>query len=208
MTGISPSRPSSEPTPRKDSTFGAYETTFIPHATDLLRLASLLAIPAAWFAAGPLSALTMFLVCGGTWALRYYAQTRWEDIAGQLMLLFAGAFSVLSTYERVGWLDLLIHFLVLLVLSKVLYNVLLRHRLLDPAGTRRQSQGVALAVIGMGALLAVLWEIGEWVGHTFINEEVGVGYDDTIGDLVAGLLGSMVAASWIHMQSLRRFRDE
>ena len=47
---------------------------------------------------------------------------------------------------------------------------------------------------GLGATAAVLWEIGEWAGHTFLDPSIYVGYADTVGDLAAGLAGSVVAA--------------
>ncbi|MET0872866.1 MAG: hypothetical protein ABWX89_11090 [Paeniglutamicibacter terrestris] len=179
----------------------AYEQIFVPHLGDALRLVALLAIPAAWIVSGPLSALTMLLVSGGTWALRYYSRTRREDLAGQIVLLLGGAFSVLGTYKVVEWLDLVVHLLMLAVLTKTLANMLVHHAMLPDASTRRQAAGILVAVTGLGVLLAVLWEIGEWAGHTFINPDVGVGYEDTLGDLVAGTLGSLIAAFWFHGSS-------
>ncbi|UNX54812.1 hypothetical protein MF406_00445 [Georgenia sp. TF02-10] len=41
----------------------------------------------------------------------------------------------------------------------------------------------------------MLWELGEWVGHTYGDPEIHVGYDDTVGDLAAGLLGSLLAGA-------------
>ncbi|WP_051059788.1 hypothetical protein [Paeniglutamicibacter gangotriensis] len=177
---------------------GAYEQTFVPHLGDAVRLATLLAIPAAWVISGPLSALTMLLVCGGTWLTRYYSRTRNEDLAGSVVLLLGGAFSVLGTYKAIDWLDLVVHGLMLVILTKLLTNMLVHHEMLPAAEDRRQAAGILLAVTSMGVLLAVLWEIGEWIGHTFINPEVGVGYDDTLGDLAAGLLGALAAALWSH----------
>jgi hypothetical protein len=175
-----------------------YEQIFVPHLGDALRLVALSAIPAAWIVSGPLSALTMLLVSGGAWALRYYSQTRSEDLAGQIVLLLGGAFSVLGTYKVVEWLDLVVHLVMLAVLTKTLTNMLVHHAMLPDASTRRQAAGILVAVTGLGVLLAVLWEIGEWAGHTFVNPEVGVGYEDTLGDLVAGSLGSLIAAFWFH----------
>lgn len=185
----------------------AYEQIFVPHLGDALRLVALLAIPAAWIVSGPLSALTMLLVSGGTWAFRYYSPTRSEDLAGQTVLLLGGAFSVLGTYREVEWLDLVVHLLMLAVLTKTLANMLVHHAMLPDASTRRQAAGILVAVTGLGVLLAVLWEIGEWAGHTFINPEVGVGYEDTLGDLVAGSLGSLISAFWFHGSALSRRRS-
>lgn len=179
-------------------TSGAYERKFVPHLGDALRLVALLAVPAAWMISGKLSALTMLLVCGGTWALRFYSPTRSADILGQLVLLLGGIFSVLGTYKIIGWLDLAVHFAMLMILTKMLANMLLHHRAMPAVSSPRQAGGVLLSVTSMGVLLAVLWEIGEWVGHTFISTEVGVGYTDTLGDLMAGFLGALVAALWFH----------
>lgn len=182
---------------------GAYEQVFVPHLGDALRLVALVAVPVTWIVAGPLSAWTMLLVSGGTWAFRYYARTRSEDLAGQAVLLAGGAFSVLGTYKVIGGLDLVVHLLMLGILTKMLANLLIHHGMLPEASTRRQGAGILLAVTGMGVMLAVLWEIGEWFGHTFINPDVGVGYADTLGDLAAGFLGALGAAAWFHASSRR-----
>ena len=49
-------------------------------------------------------------------------------------------------------------------------------------------------VTGIGAVLAVGWELGEW--YTFIRHgtEIGTAYQDTLGDQALGLLGGLVAA--------------
>lgn len=54
--------------------------------------------------------------------------------------------------------------------------------------------GFALLVTGFGALLAVLWELGEW--YTFIRHgtELDTAYQDTLGDEALGTLGGLVAA--------------
>ena len=51
-------------------------------------------------------------------------------------------------------------------------------------GTR--GRGASCSSPATGAALAVLWEIGEWAGHTFLDPSIHVGYQDTVGDLAAG----------------------
>ncbi|MEK8228690.1 hypothetical protein NKG05_25870 [Oerskovia sp. M15] len=46
---------------------------------------------------------------------------------------------------------------------------------------------------GARVLLALLWETGEWAGATFVDESINVGYVDTLGDLAAGGIGSLLA---------------
>lgn len=44
-----------------------------------------------------------------------------------------------------------------------------------------------------GLSLGVLWEIFEWFGHTFIDDQIFVGYVDPIGDQVWGEAGALLA---------------
>ena len=56
------------------------------------------------------------------------------------------------------------------------------------------SAAVALAV---GLVLSVLWELGEWTGHLYLDPAIYVSLTDTIGDLAAGGLGAAVVAWWL-----------
>jgi len=160
---------------------------------DALRLVSLLVVPAALIFFDALSALVMLLVSGGCWALRGYAAERRQDLFGQVVLLASGAFSVLGTYHQVPGLDLVVHFFVLWVLTGLGHDVMNCHRVVSAPVSTRHRMGLGLLLTGLGALFAVLWEIGEWVGHEMIDPQVGVGYSDTLGDLLFGLLGAAMA---------------
>jgi hypothetical protein len=48
-------------------------------------------------------------------------------------------------------------------------------------------------VTGLGSVLAIGWELGEW--FTFIRHgtEIATAYEDTLGDLTLGTLGSLTA---------------
>ena len=52
---------------------------------------------------------------------------------------------------------------------------------------------VVTLVTGLGAILAIGWELGEW--YTFIRHgtELGTAYTDTLGDEALGTLGALVA---------------
>jgi hypothetical protein len=49
-------------------------------------------------------------------------------------------------------------------------------------------------VTGLGAILAIGWELGEW--YTFIRHgtELDTAYEDTLGDEALGTLGALIAA--------------
>ncbi|MEQ6901912.1 hypothetical protein [Nocardioides sp. YIM 152588] len=57
----------------------------------------------------------------------------------------------------------------------------------------RPAWAVVLLVGGIGALLAIGWEVGEW--YTFIRHgtELDDAYEDTLGDEVLGSLGALLA---------------
>jgi hypothetical protein len=60
-------------------------------------------------------------------------------------------------------------------------------------GAVRPSWAVVLLVAGLGALIALGWELGEW--YTFIRHgtEIETAYEDTLGDETLGTLGALVA---------------
>jgi hypothetical protein len=53
---------------------------------------------------------------------------------------------------------------------------------------------VALGV-GFGAAAAILWELLEYVTFIPDSPEAATAYQDTLGDLTLGLLGSLIGAS-------------
>ncbi len=53
---------------------------------------------------------------------------------------------------------------------------------------------LVLAVTGLGALLAIGWELGEWFSFIRQGTELGMAYEDTLADEALGSLGGLVAA--------------
>jgi hypothetical protein len=60
-------------------------------------------------------------------------------------------------------------------------------------GPVRPRWAVVPLVGGFGAVMAIVWELGEW--FTFIRHgtEIETAYEDTLGDLALGTLGGLVA---------------
>jgi hypothetical protein len=60
---------------------------------------------------------------------------------------------------------------------------------------------LGLAIAGLGALLAIGWELGEW--YTFIRHgtELDTAYTDTLGDEALGCLGAALAAVLIAVRA-------
>lgn len=107
--------------------------------------------------------------------------------------LVTGAWAaVLDWYVAVPSLDLLVHAVANGLLAVVAVLGMRRTGLLPD---RLPPAGTVIVTTAVGALLAVLWEGGEWAGHTLIDDAIGVGYDDTVGDLVWGTLGSLLGGA-------------
>lgn len=90
-------------------------------------------------------------------------------------------------YDSVDWWDNANHFFNWLLL---LWGCGLLLRLIwsGPAW------GLILTITGLGAILAVGWELGEW--YTFIRRgtELDGAYEDTLSDELLGTLGALIAA--------------
>jgi hypothetical protein len=115
-----------------------------------------------------------------------------QAATGLVLLLGAWA-STLDWYVAVGWLDLAVHAAGNGLLAVVVVLVMVRAGLLTSTAARASQAGVAVVTLCVGVTLGVLWELGEWAGHTYLDDSIQVGYDDTVGDLAFGALGSLAA---------------
>jgi hypothetical protein len=91
----------------------------------------------------------------------------------------------LDLYDSIGWWDDANHYVNWLFLLAGLGLLLAREL--------RPDWVLVLLVTGLGAILAIGWELGEW--FTFIRHgtELDTAYEDTLGDLTLGTLGSLTA---------------
>ena len=91
----------------------------------------------------------------------------------------------LDLYDSIVWWDDFNHFFNWFLLLSGLGLLL--------CGAVRPRWAVVLVVCGLGAILAIGWEVGEW--WTFIRHgtELDTAYEDTLGDLTLGTLGSLTA---------------
>lgn len=163
--------------------------------SDLLRAAAALSVPLGVLVDGWIPGALFLLVLGGTMLPRALGAPAWLDATHCSVILFAGWAAILDLYRHVLWLDLVIHgaatglvaVMVLLGLSRLGAVGTVHHRL------PRQHLGVVVVTSSLGLAGAVLWELGEWFGHTFLDGRIRVGYGDTVGDLAAGAAGSLLA---------------
>ena len=89
-------------------------------------------------------------------------------------------------YDTVEWWDDANHFFNWALLSAGAGLLVSRERL---AGWQ-----LAGLVIGFGATSAIIWELAEYVAFIRDSPELATAYEDTLGDLALGTLGSVFAA--------------
>ncbi|MEU8844805.1 hypothetical protein AB0C70_00850 [Streptomyces sp. NPDC048564] len=97
-------------------------------------------------------------------------------------------------YRLVGWYDTVVHFVTPGVVAAALHLLLSRYRLLpSPDDVRLRRAAVPLITTAVGAVVACLWEMYEWLAVDVFDEPIRVGYQDTVVDLAAGMGGSLTA---------------
>lgn len=183
-------------------------------APDLLRLATLVSVAVGSVLHGWLGFALFFLVLGGVMVPRALGTRAWLDALFCAVLLFGAWAAQLDWYVTVMGLDLVVHAFATGLIGVLCWQVLVRVGALpDPdhdsgsaraAGMTRPRLGAVVVTSALAAALAGVWEIGEWLGHTFLDPRIQVGYDDTVGDLAAGLLGAVVAGTLVALTLPRR----
>jgi len=161
---------------------------------DVVRAAALVSLLVAAATADGVAVAVFALVLGGTMVPRASGAPAWLDVGCSAVVLAAAWCAVAGLYERVEGLDLLVHAVATGALAALAHQVLGRVGVaVSPVRPRATA---ALTVVGLGALLAVVWELFEAVGHAFVDDGIYVTYWDTVGDLGAALLGS-AATAWL-----------
>ena len=94
--------------------------------------------------------------------------------------------NTLDLYDNVGWWDDANHLVNWFLLSLGVGLLLARVAI-------RPSWVLGVAVAGIGALLAIGWEVGEWWAFIRHGTELDTAYEDTLGDEVLGSLGAAIA---------------
>lgn len=164
-------------------------------AGDAVRAAAALSVVVAGAALDGVGVALFLLVLGGTMVPRALGVTGVLDVGYGAALLASAWAAQLEWYRAVPWLDLPVHAVCTGLIAALATVTLVRVGALPAphADGLPWRTGVVVVTTGLGAVLAILWELGEWAGHTFLDDRIGVGYGDTVTDLATGLLGSAVA---------------
>jgi hypothetical protein len=164
--------------------------------SDVLRLVAVVSVAVGWAAYGAIAGALFLLVLGGTMIPRALGAPPALDASYCVAILFAAWAAELDWYLRVGWLDVVVHAAATGLIAAMVHLLLRRVGALPPVDDPTLSLrrlGVAVETTAIGVTLAVVWEFGEWFGHTYLDDRIQVGYTDTVGDLAAGAAGALVA---------------
>ncbi|SMQ58245.1 hypothetical protein [Agreia sp. VKM Ac-1783] len=169
-------------------------------SADALRVLGVLSVLAGGIGWGFVEVAVFALTLLGMLVPRFLGVRPGFDIAVGGTLLVAAWSGVFELYTSIDWLDVVIHFAANGVLAALIFVVAARVGIVADVGDGAPGEIGTVAVIRpavlttvFGLAAGVLWEMGEWAGHTYIDSAIYVGYDDTIGDLAVGGLGSLLA---------------
>ena len=184
---------------------------------DLLRLA-FLAGAVAFAAAGDVKgAFNLGLAFAVLVAARLANLPRVYDLALIVALTFTQAGEAAGLYDAIDWYDRLVHVVVPMLTSQVIYLCLARLDVLpDPQQhtTRHHEAGMLVVTFAIGLAVGALWEVFEFTSDGVFGSELSEGNADTVGDLVAdatgSLLGGVLMVLWAERSwgSVRRIPGE
>ena len=161
---------------------------------DALRVVAAVGLVPAAIHHGTIGIALMLLVTGGCMVPRAMGVSAWLDVAFCGSALFAAWAALLDWYVTIDWLDLVVHGVFTGLLGLLAWQLLLRSKVLaEPTNLLTTRVSAMVLTTAMATTLATLWEIGEWLGHLYIDDSIQVGYQDTLSDLATGVLGALVA---------------
>jgi hypothetical protein len=173
----------------------------LEYVADAVRVVAALSVVVVGVGWGVVEIAVLMLALLGTLVPRMLGLRATFDLMVGVAALGAAWSSVFELYTRITGYDTVVHFVLNGLLAAVF--VVLAHRagwVVSPdhgdgrGGAGRSARvGSVLVTVAFGLAAGTLWEMGEWAGHTLVDSAIFVGYDDTIGDLAAGGLGSLLA---------------
>ena len=111
------------------------------------------------------------------------------DITTSIVLLVAAWANALDLYVLAPAIDIPVHLLLNGLIAALAVVLFQRVDVLPELPAR----ALVLVTVAIGFMAGVLWEVGEWAGNRFLDPTIFVAYEDTIGDLMVGGLGALIA---------------
>ncbi len=165
---------------------------------DLARLAFLAGAIAFAFAGEVKGAFNLGLGFAVLLAARLADLPRVYDLALIVALIFTQVGEAVGLYDAIGWYDRVVHVVVPMLTSQVIYLCLARLDVLpDPQQetTRHHEAGMFVVTFALGLAVGALWEIFEYTSDGVFGSELSEGNTDTVGDLIADTAGSLLGGA-------------
>lgn len=124
---------------------------------------------------------------------RMLGMRAWFDVLACVVVLAAAWSNVFELYTAIRYWDLLMHFAGTGVLAVIGAVILDRCRIAAVTGRDVPPRAPLVLLPVIALALSAMWEMIEWFGVEFISDAIHVGYRDTIGDMMFGGLGGLVA---------------
>lgn len=119
------------------------------------------------------------------------------DFPFVLVLTLHAAGEAFGWYDSVAWFDRVVHVVLPCLVAPVLYIGLARLEVLpDPRDDThvRHYVGMGIVTFCLGMAVGGLWEIIEYSSDGLLDTALSEGNADTVGDLVADTVGSVLGA--------------
>jgi hypothetical protein len=157
---------------------------------DAVRALTVLSVPVAAVGWGPVAFAVLMISLLAVVVPRVLGLRPAFDIALCVLSLVAAWSSLLGWYVSVFLWDKVVHVSLCGALAALLV-VIASDLAVVPAPQGAERVVVVVLSTLAGLALGSVWEMFEWVGHTFLDSTIRVGYDDTVGDLAADGAGSL-----------------
>ncbi len=148
---------------------------------------------------GEPGALNAGVAAAAVVAVRFLNLPRLFDLAFVLVMALTGWGEALRLYDRFGYYDIAVHFLVPLLGAPIVYVALARLDTLpdpvDATGSRRHLTGIFVVTLALGLAIGAAWEILEWSSDELLGTKLTRGEQDTIADLVADAVGALAGGA-------------
>ena len=172
-------------------------TPYVRDGIDVLRIGLVLATTAAFLAGETAGGLALLFATVLALVARAVNLPRAYDLPFVLVLTLHALGEALGWYDSIEWFDRVVHVVLPCLVAPVLYIGLGRLDVLpDPRDEThaRHYTGMAIVTFCLGMAVGGLWEIIEYASDGTLDTALSEGNADTVGDLVADAVGSLLGA--------------
>ena len=172
-------------------------------AADAVRVVGVLGVlvAAIWWTATDAGVLA--LVLPALLLPRFIGARPLFDVVYGVVLLVAAWSNVFDLYTSIPWWDLAVHLTCTGVVAAMIFLLLERVEIIAAPSSGPVTAAVPIVLTTLiGLAASAVWEMIEWLGKTFVSEEIFVAYDDTIADMAIGGVGAVLAG--VALASMRR----